>query len=74
MSANVVPKATAGRRGVIDPNLLYTTEGLMIEGRMKRKGITEMRQKGGVKPFPVGAQHYYDGAEVAAWIKKQPRK
>lgn len=66
--------AKSKRSGTVNPDLLYTSEALREECRMKRQSIVEMRQRGGVKPAQVGSQLYYDGAEVKAWILKQKRK
>ena len=61
-------------RGVVDPNLLYTTDALMTECNLGRRNVTEMRQEGGVQPIQIGTQLYYDGADVKAWIlSKKPK-
>lgn len=65
---------TKPRVGVVDPQLLYTTSALMDECKLGRDLVTRMRQVGGVEPVQIGNQLYYDGAQVKAWILKQPRK
>lgn len=70
MSTEVIRKR---RAGTINPELLYTADGLMQFGRMKRKAIVDMRQAG-VKPHVVGGQLYYDGAAVKRWILSQKQR
>lgn len=73
--AEILDKRTVRHgRGVVDPNLLYTTDALMTECNLGRTNVTKMRQEGGVQPVTIGTQLYYDGGEVRAWILNQKRK
>jgi hypothetical protein len=70
---DTITKRKAGR-GVVNPDLLYTTDALMNECNLGRRNVIAMRQEGGVQPREIGTQLYYDGAEVKQWILNQKRK
>jgi hypothetical protein len=73
VSQQTLEKRKAGR-GVVNPDLLYTTDALMNECNLGRRNVIAMRQEGGVEPREIGTQLYYDGAEVKAWILSQRKK
>lgn len=62
------PKKTC----VIDAYAMYSTSALGLVG-IGRKLVSQMREDG-LKPFVVGNNRFYDGAEVIDWIKKHKQR
>jgi len=54
--------------GFIDPQRLYTTEGLNTAVGLARESIREARNSGIVRPVKKGKQLYYIGAQVIQWL------
>jgi hypothetical protein len=63
-----VTKSTA--LGMLDPQRLYTSRGLMRHAGIGTNTQQEMR-KAGVKPIDVGNFRWYRGSDVIRWIESQ---
>lgn len=60
-----------GRRaGVLDPDRLYSRHALQNQIGLSSAAIQELRLAGAT-PRLVGHEHWYEGAEIIDWIRRQ---
>lgn len=59
--------------GVIAPNRLYTTEGVMRFAGLGHESLAEARRSGRIKPYEVGRRVFYLGKDIIAWITEGSR-
>lgn len=55
--------------GRIDPDSLYTVEGVMRACGQGREWLLQARASKAVRPIPCGKRVYYRGSELIAWIE-----
>lgn len=60
--------------GVLRPDCIYTTEGLMRSAGIGREVLMSARASGMVMPIEIGRRVYYCGAELIRWIHSQRRQ
>ena len=57
------------RDGYIDPERLYTTEGVHQAVGLSVKALDEGRQAGALRPHNSQNRYWYEGKQIIAWLK-----